>query len=211
MQVIASISRALRLSSASEEFLHRLVRPFPDRGYEAKQSSAGPERLSAFFRALSVPAFAHDRVLEVIAANPLAEALSPSFRPGVNLVSAAFLDPDLRRLYVNWDDMTARLVSYLRAQAAVPPNDPGLPALVEGLTERSSRFAELWSRQDVGAGSSGVNQLDHPIVGAMELNFERLTLAGTDHPVVVVYHAEAGSASERALGRLQAIVSAGPL
>jgi transcriptional regulator with XRE-family HTH domain len=208
VQVIASISRALRLSGASEEFLHRLVRPLPDRGYEARQSSAGPERLAAFFGALSVPAFAHDRVLEVIAANPMAQALSPSFRPGVNLVSEAFLDPDLRRLYRNWDDMTARLVSYLRAQAAVPPYDPRLPTLVEGLAERSSRFTELWSRHDAGAGSSGVNQLDHPIAGAIELNFERLTLAGTDHPVVVVYHAEAGSASERALERLQAIASA---
>ncbi|MGO4535993.1 helix-turn-helix domain-containing protein [Leifsonia sp. 2MCAF36] len=211
LQVIASLSRALQLSAASEEFLHRLVRPLPDRGYESRQASAGPERLFALISALSTPAYAHDRVLDVIASNPQAQALAPSFRPGVNLMRAAFLDAAIRDLYLNWEEMTTRLVSYLRAQAAAPPFDPRLPALVEELSARSSRFAELWSRHDVGATSSGVNRLQHPLVGPLELNFDRLTLAGTDHPVVIVYHAEAGSASERALGSLVRAAAAEPV
>lgn len=207
-QVVAAIARALLLAPASEEFLHRLVRPLPDRGYEPQQTREGAQRLAAFISALSTPALVHDRVLDVIVANPLAGALSPSFHAGVNLVEAAFLDPRLRSLYVNWEEMTARLVSYLRAQAATPPLDPRLPDLVAGLIDRSSRFAELWGRHDVGATASGVNLLSHPEVGPIELNFERLCFAGSDHPVIVVYHAEPGSVSEAALARLTGVASA---
>ncbi|GAA2047957.1 helix-turn-helix domain-containing protein [Leifsonia soli] len=206
-QVVTAIARALLLAPASEEFLHRLVRPLPDRGYEAEQTPEGADRLAAFIAALSTPAIVHDRILDVIGANPLAGALSPSFRPGVNLVEAAFLDPRVRALYVNWEEMTVRLVSYLRAQAATPPLDPRLPDLVAGLMEGSSRFAELWGRHDVGAAASGVNLLSHPVVGPIELAFERLCFAGSDHPVIVVYHAERGSASEEALARLEVVAS----
>jgi len=206
-QVVVAIARALMLAPASEEFLHRLVRPLPDRGYEAQRTQEGADRLAAFIAALSTPALVHDRILDVIVANPLAGVLSPSFHAGVNLVEAAFLDPRLRALYVNWEEMTVRLVSYLRAQAAAPPLDPRLPELVAGLIDRSSRFAELWGRHDVGATASGVNMLSHPDVGPIELAFERLCFAGSDHPVIVVYHAEPGSASEAALARLGDVAS----
>ena len=98
--------------------------------------------------------------------------------------------------------MTQRLVSYLRAQAATPPFDERLPLLVGNLSGRSSRFAELWARQEVGAVSSGVNRLEHPSAGTLEVNFERLCFAGIDYPVIIFYHAEPGSQSETALARL---------
>ena len=209
-QVIAALARALRLGPASEEFLHRIVRPLPDRGYAGRHNPESADRISAFVAALTTPAFAHDRVLDVIVSNGPARAISPSFVPGVNLITAAFLDPDLRRLYENWEEMTGRLVSYLRAQAVTPPLDPRLPALVDGLAERSSRFAELWARQEVGASSSGVNQLNHPLAGRLKLNFERVCFAGTDHPVILIYHADPGSQSQVALTTLLASTNATP-
>ena len=46
-------------------------------------------------------------------------------------------------------------------------------------------------------------------VGRLELRFEKLSLADTDGQILVIYHAEAGSASAQALSRLAA--SAPPL
>jgi transcriptional regulator with XRE-family HTH domain len=201
-QVIGALVRALHLGPSSEAFLHRLVHDRPERGGPTTGTPDEVERLALFVEALAAPAYVHDRVLEVVASNPAARSLSPAFRPGVNLMTAAFEDDALRELYVNHDEMTVRLVSYLRAQAAVPPLDPRLPGLVAGLSERSPRFASLWARQDVEARSSGVNRLLHPVVGPIELRFERLCTAGTDHPVVVVYHAERGTPSEAALALL---------
>jgi transcriptional regulator with XRE-family HTH domain len=201
-QVLSAIARALRLAPPAEEFMQRLVHPLPDRGHATGSSPLALNRLDAFISAVSLPAFAHDRVLEVLVANPRAEALSPSFRAGVNLMQASFLDPQLRSLYRNWEDMTSRLVAYLRAQAATPPHDERLDGLVDELSYRSERFAYLWARHEVGAVSSGVNLLSHPIVGELEVNFERLCFAGTDHPVVLIYHATPGTPSEDALQRL---------
>ncbi len=207
-QVLSAIAKALRLAPAAEEFMHRLVRPPPDRGYAARGNSLAPDQLKAFISAISCPAFAHDRVLDVLVANPLAQALSPAFRPGVNLMRAAFLDPGVAELYRNWEEMTVRLVSYLRAQAAAPPHDERLDGLVEELTAQSEWFTQLWARREVGADSSGVNLLNHPLVGELELNFERLCFAGTDHPVILIYHATPGSPSELALQLIADSVSA---
>jgi hypothetical protein len=54
--------------------------------------------------------------------------------------------------------------------------------------------------------ASGVDVLVHPVAGEFELDFERLCFTGTDHPVIVIYHARAGSPSARALERLAATI-----
>ena len=38
----------------------------------------------------------------------MTKALSPGYRPGGNLVWAAFLDDSLRRIYDGWDELAAR-------------------------------------------------------------------------------------------------------
>lgn len=209
-QVLASIASALRLGTSSQEFLQRMVRPLPERGHDTSTAAELSARVYDFVMSMRAPAFAHDRVLEVLVANPAARELSPSFVPGVNLIRAAFFDPALLLLYRNWDDMTSRLVSYLRAQAATPPLDSRLEELVTELRTHE-RFTRLWARHDVGTAPSGVNSLNHPVLGDLELHYERLTYAGTDHPVIVTYYAPAGSASASALARLGTEGSAIPV
>jgi transcriptional regulator with XRE-family HTH domain len=200
--VLSALARALVLGPSGEEFLQRLVRPVPERSHDSRRMPSAEERLAQFIQQAPQPAFAHDRVLEVIVANDFARALSPAFSPGVNLMRAVLLDDELASLYRNRDDAMTRLASYLRAQAAIPPHDPRLAELVDELSEASPRFASLWARGDLGAPSSGLNSLRHPLVGELEVRYERLCFAGTDYPVIVMYHAEPGSASERALRRI---------
>jgi transcriptional regulator with XRE-family HTH domain len=199
-QVVSAIARALRLDKPSEDFFRLLVGLSPD---HSERPSTATNDLSGFLNALTTPAFAHDRVLEVIAANPLAGMLSPSFSVGVNLVRDAFLDPALAALYLNRDEMRRRLVAYLRAQAATPPVDARLPNLVDEMTRASAEFSALWSRLDVGPASTGVNRLQHPAVGYLEVSFERLCFAGSDDPVIIIYHVTPGSASAVALDALR--------
>jgi transcriptional regulator with XRE-family HTH domain len=197
-QVITALARALALDGASENFLRMLV----------EQRSTNPSTtvtvatVGRFIDGLRHPAIAHDRVLEVVAINAAARALLPDIAMGVNLVRWVFLEPAARELYLNWDDVTQRVVSYLRAQAAVPSTDARLPGLVDELSTVSPRFAELWRKHDVRPTSTGINNLNHPRVGRMDVFFERLVYAGSTDPVILVYQAEAGSPSEAALARL---------
>ena len=47
--------------------------------------------------------------MDVLAANRLAQALSPHYRKGINLLRAVFLDPGDRILHQDWSVPTRRL------------------------------------------------------------------------------------------------------
>jgi hypothetical protein len=44
--------------------------------------------------------------------------------------------------------------------------------------------------------------MQHPLVGPLELRREKLPIGGTDGQLLVIYHAEPGSESERSLALL---------
>lgn len=200
-QVLTGIARALGLDRPSEDFLRGLAGHAPA-GERLRTATAD---LPGFLESLSrTPAAAHDRVLEITASNALARAVAPGFVPGVNLVRAAFTSPAFKTLYLESDELSARLVSYLRAGAAAPPPDPRLGPLVDELSAASPEFAKLWAKHDVRPASTGTNRIRHAVHGTLTLHFERLCFAGSEDPVIVVYHADAGSETERVLARLAA-------
>ncbi|CAN7243125.1 hypothetical protein LJR014_000951 [Arthrobacter sp. LjRoot14] len=149
-----------------------------------------------------VPAFVQDRFMNVLAANPMAVALSPRNEPGTNVLRAAFLDPAERELYEDWERVMEEATAGLRASVGERVNDPQLEELVIELSERSAYFLKLWGRHDVRPKVAGKRTLHHPVVGELELFHEKLAVTGTDGHLLVIHHAEPGSSSERALERL---------
>jgi hypothetical protein len=140
--------------------------------------------------------------MDVLAANPLATALVPYYVMGENLVRAAFLDPRVRDMYGDWEHVTETTVAGLRALVGPDVDDPRLNELVGELTVRSERFRQLWARHDVRPKRSGTTRIDHPLVGALDLSYEKLPIPDTDRQTLVVYHAAPGSASAQALALL---------
>ena len=53
-----------------------------------------------------MPAIVVNRYRDVLAANPIARALSPEFTPGQNSLRWRLLDPAARQFYVDWDEAT---------------------------------------------------------------------------------------------------------
>ncbi|MFF3751834.1 helix-turn-helix domain-containing protein [Streptomyces sp. NPDC002018] len=195
-QVLDSIARALRLDTDAENYLRELARP----SRAARAGPSGPERVGAGVRSLidnwtTTPAHVHGRYMTTLAANPTAVALSRFFSPGVNTLHAAFLEPEMRALYRDWDGMTAKAVAYLRSAVGSAVDDPRLAELIGELSLRSERFRTLWARQDVRQKTSGVTLLLHPRVGPLDLRYEKLALPGAPGQVLVTYHAEHGSPS----------------
>jgi transcriptional regulator with XRE-family HTH domain len=197
-QVLESIARALRLDADAERYLHELARP---PGPAARRRTAArPERVSPTVQSLidnwtTTPALVHGRTMVTLAANPMAVALSPFFAPGVNSLRAAFLEPEMREFYRDWDAMTAKTVAYLRSVAGAAVDDPRLVELIGELSLHSERFRTLWARQDVRQKTSGVSHLLHPLVGPLDLRYEKLALPGAPGQILVTYHAEQGTES----------------
>ena len=207
--MLESIARTLRLTDDETAHLKALARP-------AAASRPAPPRVahaSASARQLleamtHVPAVIMDRRNDVLAWNQLGHALlaghlapespdTPAARP--NLTRMLFLDDQYRELYANWGEQAQLAVAALRLVAGRHPDDRALAELVGQLTMNSDEFASRWARHPVRTCTSGVKQLRHPLVGALELSFDNLIIPGTSGQRLIAYTAEPGSPSETAL------------
>jgi transcriptional regulator with XRE-family HTH domain len=199
-QVLDALARALQLDDDAAAHLHRLASP-PTR---RQRRSARPEKVPAGILQLiaswsQTPAYVYGRYMDILAVNPMATALAPYYVEGENLVRAAFLDPRVRDMYGDWEHVTETTVAGLRALVGPDVDDPRLNELVGELSVRSERFRQLWARHDVRPKRSGTTRIDHPQVGPLELNYEKLPIPDTDRQTLVVYHAQPGSHGAQAL------------
>ena len=201
-QVLDGIARALQLDPDADTYLRELARPStpPAR----RRQSRRPEQVSSSVQSLidtwiTTPALVHGRYMRTLAANAMAVALSPYFAPGTDTLRAAFLEPEMREFYRDWDEMTAKAVAYLRSAVGSIADDPRLLELIGELSVRSDRFRTLWARQDVRLKTSGVSRMRHPQVGELDLHYEKLALPGAPGQLLITYHAAAESPSHERL------------
>jgi transcriptional regulator with XRE-family HTH domain len=203
-QVIDALARALQLDDDAAAHLHRLAAAPPGR---RRRKAVRPEKVPAGIVQLigswgQTPAYVCGRYMDVLAVNPLAAALMPWYVKGENLVRAAFLDQRVRDMYGDWEHVTESTVAGLRALVGPDVDDPRLNELVGELSVRSERFRQLWARHDARPKRSGTTRIDHPLVGPVELSYERFPIPGTDRQTLGIYHAAPASASAQALALL---------
>ena len=202
-QVLDALARVLRLDTKATEYLHQLASPSAARwdyaGIEAPADGT-PELIDQF----AMPAIVASRCLDVLAANAIARALSPGFAPGTNFLRWRLLEPAARELYVDWDEATDVAVSGLREAAGSDPDDPRLQSLIDELSAASERFREMWARADVGY-RVGVIHMRHPNVGDLYLHRYRLNIPHSGGQHMLIYRAEPGSDSARALEALRSL------
>jgi len=201
-QVLDALARALQLDEQATAHLHALAAS----GRRVRRSGQRPERVAPSIQQLiagwhNTPAFVQGRRLDVLAANAPATALSPLFTPGVNLLRATVLDPAVRDLYGDqWESLVQSTIAAVRALVGPDIDDPLLDELVGELSVRSDVFRSLWARHDVRARiSGGMRHLHHDRVGELELHYENLEIAGSEGQTLIIYHADPGSLTARAL------------
>lgn len=200
-QVLNALARVFDLDAAATEYLLSLAEPQPSRARRPARRAV-PKGVLQLLEVLDLPAFVEDRMFDVLAANPLATALSPSIRPGANRLRSLFLDADERALYPDWEQATAGLIASFRASIGSDVDDPRIARLVGELSLGSEHFRKLWARHDVRGLGGGAARLDHPRVGMLELSREKLPIGESGGQLLVIYHAAPGSASAAALREL---------
>jgi len=203
-QVLDALARALQLNGKARSYLHQLVSPRIRSRSDQEVVAEGLEELIEQFQ---TPTILANRYQDVLAANPVARALSPEFTPGQNLLRWRFLDPAARSFYIGWDEVTAAAVSGLRETSGADPYDPRMQSVIAELSSASQRFRELWARADVGCGY-GLCRMRHPEVGELHLYQHQLNVphvSNGEGQHLLMYRAEQGSDSARALVKLQPI------
>ncbi|MEV5810005.1 helix-turn-helix domain-containing protein [Streptomyces parvulus] len=192
-QVLEAIARVLRLDEESTLYLLSLVADVPRRARRRDSTESLPPSVETLVSTLPHPAFVEGRHFDILAVNPLATALSPRLTVGANQLLDIFLDPAEEALHLDWDRTTQCYIASLRRAVGTDTEDDRFIELVGELSLTSSHFRALWNRYDVGTQRSAAIRFDHPHVGVLQLNRERLEISGTDGAHLVVHHATPGT------------------
>jgi transcriptional regulator with XRE-family HTH domain len=205
VQVLESIARVLQLDDEHLAHLLSLAADAPRKRRPRPRKEIVPTGALKLLDSLAQPAFIEGRYFDILAANNLARTLSPGIDVGRNQLRDFFLDPDEQDQYPQWEAMTECFVANLRQAVGTDIDDPRFIELTGELSLASPKFRQLWARHEVRAQTGTPILFNHPQVGPLTLNRERLSIAGADGLMLVVYHADAGSADAEKLGLLSSV------
>src|SRR5919109_289906 len=151
-------------------------------------------------------AIAENGRLDALATNRLGRAFyshlfDGSGRP-VNFARFIFLDPRAKEFYADWDRSAKDCVALLRSEAGRNPFDRDLSDLVGELSTRSEEFRGHWATHNVRLHNKGEKRFNHPVVGELELSYNRIELPADPGLSIIAYTPEPGSKSAEAFGLL---------
>ncbi|MFG2077332.1 Helix-turn-helix domain-containing protein [Nonomuraea maritima] len=151
-------------------------------------------------------AFVTDARYDVIAWNPLADALlGDHLRAEPNLARRRFLgEQPFYAEGASWEEFGGVVVSRLRRAAERHPGDRALGGLLAELRAGSEEFVALWAANPVHAPGHRTKTLRHRELGPLKVNCDVLVVPDDDHQVVFMT-ADAGSPAARALRHLRPV------
>ncbi|MGW7383840.1 helix-turn-helix transcriptional regulator [Streptomyces sp. NPDC054794] len=193
VQVLEAIARVLQLDDEHLRHLLSLACEAPRLPRQRPRTETVPPGALKLLDSLVQPAFIEGRYFDILAANSLARVLDPGLTVGRNQLRDLFLDPAEQANYPNWEAMTECFVANLRQSVGTDIDDPRFIELTGELSLASPRFSQLWARHEVRAQHGTLVRFNHPQVGELSLNRERLAISGTDGLMLIIYHADAGS------------------
>ncbi|MFJ8386624.1 helix-turn-helix transcriptional regulator [Streptomyces sp. NPDC094438] len=193
-QVVEALGRALRLSSAEREHLFHAAGLVPP-GQGTVPAYITPSVHRMLDRLSGTPVAVSDASWTLLLANPLYTALMGE-RNGRDRNGAwrAFVGSDGRVRHSSQSRLALQsaVVADLRTAARRYPEDQRLRHLITELRVNSDRFAELWDSGAVGRHEASRKTIEHPQVGAVTLDCDLLSVAGSDLRIMI-YTAEPGS------------------
>ena len=132
-------------------------------------------------------AFADNARLDALATNQLGACLLfsiSSTRAIAPSTSRAlyFSTRRAREFYADWERAARDSVAILRSEAGRNPFDRGLSDLVGELSTQSEEFRGHWAAHDVRLHNKGEKAFNHPVVGELELSYDRIDLPGRPRP-----------------------------
>ncbi len=197
-QVLAALSRALRLTAEERDHLYTVAGQAPPRR-SAMATHVSPSVQRLVDRMADLPVAVYDPAWTIITWNAAWAALmgDPSAVSGRdrNLLWRTFTGTStrVRKNDDQADEFEVNAVSDLRRAVGAYPDDARLHRLVDELAQASPRFAQLWAERAVSTtGSTNSKTIEHPQVGPITLDCDVLTVAGSDLRLVV-YTAEPAS------------------
>ncbi|WP_024803708.1 helix-turn-helix transcriptional regulator [Nocardia sp. BMG51109] len=195
-QVLAAIANALRLDADERAHLRALAGAGGERATDSSSAGSAAEVVSAEIAAVPelldpAPAYITGVTTDVLAWNAAAAELFPglvrSAAGSPNLARWVFLDPEARRVLVDWEAVAQSVLARLRANAGRHPGDDRFARLAGQLRAGSAEAEAWWPRYDIATNRAGSKQIRHPSRGVLTLTHAAFTVADAPEQVLVVY------------------------
>jgi transcriptional regulator with XRE-family HTH domain len=207
--VLDALARALRLDEAERAHLFDLARASRPSGRARRRSTKRNVRPSVQWMLDSMTgsaAIAENGRLDTLATNRLGQALYSGLFDGsgrpVNFARFIFLDPHAKELYDDWERAARESAALLRLEAGRDAYDRELSDLVGEPSTRSEEFRGQWATHNVRLHHKGEKRFNHPVVGELELSYNRIELPADPGLMIVAYTAEPGSRSQESMSLL---------
>ncbi|NBM15928.1 helix-turn-helix transcriptional regulator [Streptomyces sp. GC420] len=198
-QVIGAIGRALRLAPDAREHLYRLAGLHPRLGPDSPSDLVHPSLLNLLEAFPRSAAYVLGPAFDVLAANPVADALLSPFGNERNMPRILFTHPRARTVFTDWELLRRSTVHALRLNAGRFPDDTDITGLVAELSEVSGEFRTLWADHGVGSLTRAFKVFVHPEAGRIELTYQTFDVVDAPGQLLLVGSPEAGSRSEEAI------------
>lgn len=179
-QMLASLTRALRLSRSERDHLHRLAGHAPPE-LSGSADHVAPALQRVLDRLGDIPALVISELDETLAQNDLARAL---FGPRESLTGPErsgawcwFMRPDTDRAVYpvsDHDRQSRAIVANLRAVSGRSGPSSRAARLIADLRAGSAEFARLWDLEEVAERFADHKVLVHPAVGEIEVDCQVL-------------------------------------
>jgi transcriptional regulator with XRE-family HTH domain len=194
-QVATALARALQLTAAERDHLHRLagLRP-PSAGIVSDHVPPGLQRVLTRLGDAPAAVFAADWQLVTWNAGWAALLGDPTAIPVAdrNLVRSRFTTGTECHPLAGWPVVSSEpeatdraVVADLRRASGRYPDDPRLVRLIGDLLEGSPRFAELWREGVVAGHAEDRKIIHHPRVGPITIDCDVLVDTDTDLKIVI--------------------------
>lgn len=208
-QMLGSIAQGLHMSLDERDHLFRLAghNP-PPRGTSSEHISPGLLRI--LDRLEDTPAEIVTELGETLRQTPMGVALTGNTTqytgPARSTGYRWFTDPVSRNIYAPEEHafLTRMYASGLREMVTLRGPDSRAAYLAGLLLDSSEEFRRVWDDHEIGIRPHEVKHFNHPEVGALELNCQRLVDPGQAHSLMV-YTAVPGSESYEKLQVLSVI------
>lgn len=210
-RVLEGLAKALRLNSFERAHLFRLARPDLQSEPRADVSRSLKEPFGSILQGLAPhPAYAINARWDVVAWNePAARLLGgfgPPGDPRRNVLVRLFVDPEWRRLFVNWETIARSAVQQFRGTAAGLFGKPEFDRFIGALEKASPDFAACWEHPLVQGPPACRKVLMHPGVGRMSFDYATFRPDSADQDVRFTIYTPA---DEETACRLRALPSEG--
>lgn len=207
VQVLDALAAALRLDDDGRAHLFRLAGLAPQPQSTQVSDRVDPALLRLMDAWPENPALVYNRAYDILAVNPLAEALFGELGAVGNLMLLVFTDPRAREFYADWPAVAADSVAGFRMAHSSAPDDPRARAVLAELLNGSAEFRALWDRRDARRKSLAEKRFRHPDVGSVTLRMQTFDVRSAPGQELVVYDAEPGTPSADALKLLGSVAA----